>query len=135
MIGNKNCSALTFLRCLYHILSDFQGRKLLDLIANLVEKTSADYRENFAVVERLVTLFSRCMVSHLQQVMNFTDIFTDEDITRELKFYMTRINEVMSCVRTCITVHTSILGKQMNTKAGYIPRSVVQSVPTSVNLV
>jgi hypothetical protein len=93
MIGNKNCSALTFLRCLYHILSDFQGRKLLDLIANLVEKTSADYRENFAVVERLVTLFSRCMVSHLQQVMNFTDIFTDEDITRELKFYMTRINE------------------------------------------
>jgi hypothetical protein len=28
-----------------------------------------------------------------RQVMNFTDIFTDEDITRELKFYMTRINE------------------------------------------
>ena len=74
------------------------------------------------------------MVSHLQQVMNFTDIFTDEDITRELNFYMTRINEVMSCVRTCITVHTSILGKKKYTKAGYIPRSVVQSVPTSVNL-
>ncbi|CAI8008073.1 Glutaminase A [Geodia barretti] len=28
-----------------------------------------------------------------RQVMNFTDIFTDEDITRELNFYMTRINE------------------------------------------
>ena len=29
-----------------------------------------------------------------QQVMNFTDIFTDEDITRDMKFYMTQINEV-----------------------------------------
>ena len=39
------------------IVSKFQERKLLDLIANLVEKTSADYRENLSVVERLVTLF------------------------------------------------------------------------------
>ena len=31
---------------------------------------------------------------YLQEVMNFTDIFTDEDITRDLKFYMTQINEV-----------------------------------------
>ena len=40
------------------------------------------------------TLHSSLYLSYLQQVLNFTDIFTDEDIVRDLKFYMTKINQV-----------------------------------------